>query len=188
MKRSTAVGALLLPAASFQAAQGQGAGGEAAAVQKIEKAGGSVRKIAQNDDHQEADFHLQGASVIDADLAPLSSIANLVHLHLGRTSITDAGLAHIKPLTKLTELHLDQTKITDKGLAQLKGLTALTYLNLYGTAITDAGLDQLRGLVNLKSLYLWQTKVTPDGVEKLKKALPKTDIVMGWDAEQPKKP
>jgi Leucine Rich repeat len=153
---------------------------EAQAIAQIEKAGGSVRQIAQNDQHREVDFHLQGASCVDEQLAPLGKIKNIVSLNLGKTSITDAGLAYVKPLTGLVQLHLEQTKVTDKGLAQLKGLTSLTYLNLYGCAITDAGLAQLTGLKSLHNLYVWQTKVTDEGVKKLKQALPGVDIDKGW--------
>lgn len=171
--------------ASFQAA-----GAEAQAIAQIEKSGGSVRQIAQNDDRREVDFHLQGASVNDAQIAPVASLKKVVALNLGKTSVTDAGLVHLKALTGLAELHLENTRITDKGLAQVKPLKDLTYLNVYGTAVTDAGLDQLSGLANLKSLFVWQTRVTPAGVEKLKKALPKLDIVTGWDLErkEPEKP
>ncbi|MBI1787821.1 MAG: hypothetical protein HYR60_09765 [Acidobacteria bacterium] len=188
MKRSTVVlVALLLSTASFRASRAQEkkppSDAEPKAIQKIEKAGGSVRKIAQNDDRQEVDFHLQGASVKDEDLAALPAVSNLVHLHLGKTSVTDAGLAQLKGLAKLAELHLEQTKVTDKGLAYLKGLAQLEYLNLYGTAVTDAGLEALKSLKNLRSLYVWQTKVTEAGANKLKQALPKLEIVRGWDTE-----
>ena len=142
--------------ASFQAAKSQEKVGtsdaEAQAIAQIEKEGGSVRQIAQNDEHREIDFHLQGASCTDEQLAPLAKIKNIVSLNLGKTSVTDAGLAYIKPLTGLVQLHLEQSKITDKGLAQLKGLVNLTYLNLYGAAVTDAGLAQLTGLKNLRNL------------------------------------
>jgi len=168
--------------ASFQAAKPQEKAGnaEAQAIAQIEKAGGSVRQIAQNDEHREVDFHLQGASCTDEQLAPLAKIKNIVSLNLGKTPITDAGLAHIKSLTGLVQLHLEQTKITDQGLAQLKGLVNLTYLNLYGTAVSDAGLGQLAGLKNLRNLYVWQTKVTDEGIQKLKQALPGVDINKGW--------
>ena len=157
-------------------------GPEAAAIEKIEKAGGSVRQIAQNDERKEVDFHLQGSTVTDAQVAPITALSNVYRLHLGKTGITDAALAYVKPLAKLAELHLEETKITDKGLAQLKGLGDLAYLNLYGTGITDAGIAQLTGLKNLKSVYLWQTKVTDAGAAKLKQSLPNLEIVRGWDA------
>ena len=78
--------------ASFQAAKPQEKAGnaEAQAIAQIEKAGGSVRQIAQNDEHREVDFHLQGASCTDEQLAPLAKIKSVVSLNLGKTSITDA--------------------------------------------------------------------------------------------------
>jgi Leucine-rich repeat (LRR) protein len=176
--------------ASFvQAAQAKPAASEAEtkAIADIEKAGGRVLKIAQNDEHLEVNFKLEGASVTDASLASLRGVTNIVHLNLGKTSVTDAGLAAIKGLTQLTELHLEETKITDKGLASLKDLKSLAYLNLYGTAVTDAGLDSLKGLANLRHLYLWQTKATEAGVKKLKSALPNLEIVAGWEPEPAKK-
>jgi len=170
--------------ASFvQAAQAKPAASEAEnkAIAQVEKAGGRVLKIAQNDEHLEVNYKLEGASVTDASLAPLRDVPNIVHLNLGKTSVTDAGLASIKGLTQLTELHLEETKITDKGLASLKDLKNLAYLNLYGTAVTDAGLDSLKALTNLRHLYLWQTKVTEAGAKKLKAALPNLEIVAGWE-------
>jgi len=169
--------------ASFQAAKAQEKAGtsdaETQAIAQIEKAGGTVRQIAQNDEHREVDFHL-GASCTDQQLAPLAKIKNVVSLNLGKTPVTDAGLAYVEPLTGLVELHLEQTKITDQGLAQLKGLVNLRYLNLYGTALGDAGLEQLTGLKNLRNLYVWRTKVTDEGIKKLKQALPGVDIEKGW--------
>ena len=79
--------------ASFQAAKSQEKAGasdaEAQAIAQIEKAGGSVRQIAQNDEHREVDFHLQGASCTDEQLAPLAKIKNVVSLNLGKTSVTE---------------------------------------------------------------------------------------------------
>jgi mono/diheme cytochrome c family protein len=176
-------------------AKGEGTGGTGApavikiappspaVVAKIEKSGGTVRQVAMSDQRLEIDFHLTGASVTDAALTPLAGIKGVVELNLGKTSVTDAGLVHIKGLTDLTTLHLEGTKITDKGLANIKGLKNLTYLNVYNTAVTDEGLNQLAGLTNLKSLYVWQTKVTKAGADKLKAALPKVEIVLGWDAD-----
>jgi len=171
---------------SLQAAQakGQPAGPDQQKVAAIEKAGGRVAAIAQNDPKLEVDFHLQGASVGDSVLASVAGLKDVIQLNLGKTSVTDAGLAQIKGMTTLTRLHLEQTKITDKGLSNLKGLTNLTYLNLYGTEITDRGLEELSGLSKLKDLYVWQTKVTEGGVNKLKKALPNLEIVTGWEQKE----
>lgn len=156
---------------------------DAAPIAAIEKSGGTVRSLAQNDDRREVSFHLQGAAVKDADIAPVANLSKVVHLHLGKTSVTDAGLAHLKGLSDLEELHLEGTAITDKGLVHLKDLKKLTYLNLYNTAVTDAGLAHLTGLANLKHLYLWQTKVTAEGANKLKQALPALDINRGPESE-----
>src|SRR5262245_20860473 len=153
---------------------------EAQAIAQIEKAGGSVRQIAQNDDRREVDLHLAGTSCGDEQLAPVAKIKKVVSLNLAKTSVTDAGLEYVKPLTELIQLHLELTKITDKGLSLLKGLEKLTYLNLYGTAVTDAGLAQLTGLKSLRNLYVWQTKVTDEGIRKLKGAIPGVDIDKGW--------
>jgi len=155
-------------------------------IQAIEKLGGSVRQIAQNDDRLEVDFHLQPGSLTDDQLAVLKDLKKVIHLHLGNTNITDKGLAQISGLTTLTELHLEKTKITDAGLKSLGRLSELSYLNLYGTGITDAGLVNLKGLAKLKHLYLWQTKVTPAGVNDLRKAIPGLDANIGPDLESPK--
>jgi len=110
--------------ASFQAAKSQEKAGasdaEAQAIAQIEKAGGSVRQIAQNDEHREVDFHLQGASCTDEQLAPLAKIKNVVSLNLGKTSVTDAGLWQWTSLTNLRNLYVWQTKVTDEGIKKLK--------------------------------------------------------------------
>lgn len=156
---------------------------EAKAIADIEKSGGSVRTLAQNDDRLDVSFQLSGATVTDASLAPMAQLKKVTYLNLAKTAITDAALPAIARHTGLVQLHLELTKVTDAGLAHLKPLQNLEYLNLYGTAITDAGLAHLAGLTNLKNLYLWQSKVTPEGAKKLKQALPKTDINLGWDAK-----
>ena len=155
-------------------------------IEKVEKAGGRVLAIAQNDDRLEVDFHLQSSDVTDQSLVSLEGLKNIYSLNLGRTKITDAGLIHLEGLTTLNRLYLQETKITDKGLVHLKNLRSLVYLNLYGTAVTDQGLENLAGLSNLKNLYLWQTKATEAGINKLKKSLPNANVVTGTDPE-PKK-
>jgi len=155
-------------------------------IDKIEKSGGHVIAIAQNDNRLEVDFHLQSSDVTDQNLVSLEGLKNIYSLNLGKTKITDAGLVHLEGLTSLNRLYLQETKITDKGLVHLKALRDLVYLNLYGTAVTDQGLANLAGLSNLKNLYLWQTKVTEDGINKLKKSLPGVNIVAGTEPEQKK--
>lgn len=147
------------------------------AMKKIGELGGAVRKVAQNDDSLEVDFHLGGKGLTDEGLALVKPLPKVVELHLKDTQITDAGLAHIAGLKSLVRLHLEQTKITDAALAHLAGLENLEYLNLYGTAVTDAGLEHLKPLAKLKKLYVWQTKVTDDGINKLKAALPNLQVI-----------
>ena len=106
---------------------------EQAAIQEIEKIGGSVRKIAANVDWKEAAFHLSGTELTDDGLANVAKINKLTWLNLRGTKITDAGVAHIAGLTDLKRLHLEKTAIGDEGLKHLVGLTNLEYLNLYGT-------------------------------------------------------
>jgi hypothetical protein len=174
---------LFFSAASFQIKKQEApATPEAKAIAEIEKSGGAVRTLAQNDERLEVSFQLHGAAVTDKDLAPLAQLKKVVAVNLAKTSVTDNGLAQLQPHTGIMSLHLEQTKITDAGLAHLKPLKSLEYLNLYGTAVTDAGLAHLSGLVNLKNLYLWQSKVTPDGAKKLKETLPKLDINLGWES------
>lgn len=147
------------------------------AVKKITELGGAVRKVAQNDDSLEVDFHLGGKALTDDGLAWVKKLPKVVEVHLKETQITDAGLEHLAGMKPLLRLHLELTKISDASLAHLSGLENLEYLNVYGTGITDAGLEHLKGLAKLKKLYVWQTKVTDEGVKKLKESLPNVEVV-----------
>ncbi len=149
--------------------------GDAAA--EINKLGGSVMQLAQNDDSLVIDFHLGGTALTNDGLAHVKALPKVVELNLKDTQVTDDGLAHIAGLGTLVRLHLEQTKVTDAGLAHLKDLGNLEYLNLYGTPVTDAGLEHLKPLAKLKKLYVWQTQVTDEGIAKLKEALPEVTVV-----------
>jgi hypothetical protein len=148
-----------------------------AAIEAINKIGGTVMQLAQNDDSLVVDFHLGGTALTDDGLANVKVLPKVVQLNLKDTQITDEGLAHIAGLATLNMLHLEKTKVTDAGLVHLKDLGNLEYLNLYGTAVTDAGLEHLKSLGKLKKLYVWQTQVTDDGIAKLKAALPEVTVV-----------
>jgi Leucine Rich repeat len=148
-----------------------------AAIDGIQKIGGTVMQLAQNDDSLVVDFHLGGTSLGDDGLAAVKTLPKVVELDLKDTQITDAGLAHLAGIGTLVKLHLEKTKITDAGLAHLKDLGNLEYLNLYGTAVTDAGLEHLKGLKSLKKLFVWQTQVTDEGIAKFKEALPEVTVV-----------
>ncbi len=157
---------------------------EQGAIAEIEKIGGTVRKIAQNTDDQEAAFHLSGKDLTDDGLVHLKEVSNLVWLNLANTKITDEGLRQLSDIKTLKRLHLENTQIGDAGLAYLAGLENLEYLNLYGTQVSDAGLEHLKGLKNLKKLYLWQSNATPAGAEQLKDALANVDINLGAEFEK----
>jgi cytochrome c553 len=148
-----------------------------AAIDAINKIGGTVMQLAQNDDSLVVDFHLGGTALTDDGLAQVKLLPKVVQLDLKDTQITDAGLAHVAGLATLNKLHLEKTKVTDAGLAQLKDLGNLEYLNLYGTAVTDAGLEHLKPLSKLKKVYVWQTQVTDAGIAKLKESLPEVTVV-----------
>lgn len=91
---------------------------EQAAIAKIEKAGGAVRKVAANEDAKDVDFHLSGTSLTDEGLANVADLDHVIWLNLKDTAITDQGLAHLKGLKELKKLHLERTGITDLGLLQ----------------------------------------------------------------------
>lgn len=166
---------------------------EKAAVEKLEKTGTFVMRLAQNTNYLRVDFTHRGKEVKDDELILLKDMPNLVELNLGGTNVTDVSLVHIKPLVNLVRLQLHRTKITDAGLMNVAGLTKLTSLNLYSTDVSDAGIQQLKSCRNLKRLYVWQTKVTENGAKQLAAALPGIDINRGYELppepkkEEPKK-
>ena len=162
--------------------------GEKAAVDKLEKAGVFVMRLAQNTNYLRVDFTHRGKDVKDDELLLLKDMPNLVELNLGGLNISDTSLAHIKPLKNLVRLQLHKTKITDRGLANLEGMAKLVSLNLYGTDVTDAGIQQLKGCKELKRLFVWQTKVTETGAKQLAVAIPGIDINRGYELPpEPKK-
>ncbi len=167
---------------------------EKAAVEKLEKAGVFVMRLAQNTNYLRVDFTHRGKEVKDEELALLKDMPNLVELNLGGMNITDSSLIHVKPLTNLVRLQLHRTKISDAGLANLAGLEKLVSLNLYDTQITDAGIQQLKSCKALKRLYLGQTKATDKGAKQLSTAaIVGIDINLGYELppepkkEEPKK-
>ncbi len=165
-------------------------------VEHIEKLGGTVRRIAQNEDALEVSFYLgrnqdglhlfeapkagtPKALALDHELGVLKKLPEVVWLHLGGTDVTDEGLSQLSSLSSLTRLQLQKTRVSDSGLAHLKNLENLAYLNLYQTSVTDEGLSHLESLKKLKKLYLWQTKVTSRGAKKLQQVLPGCKINLG---------
>jgi hypothetical protein len=166
---------------------------EKAAVEKLEKAGAFVMRLAQNTNWLRVDFTHRGKDVKDDELILLKDCPNLVELNLGGLAITDSQLVHIKPCSNLVRLQLHKTKVTDSGLVHLAGFSKLISLNLYGTEVTDKGIQELKACKNLKRLYVWQSKVTEDGAKKLVAMIPGVDINRGYELppepkkEEPKK-
>jgi len=154
---------------------------EVKAVAKLEAMGVAIRPVAMNLNWHEANFRQQGTNSIDASLAQLKDVLSLVDLNMSGVRFSSAALSNLKGLTNLTHLHLEHTQVNDAALANLEAMSQLVYLNLFDTPITDAGLEHLKGLSSLRNLHLWQTKVTDAGVAELQKALPKCNIVRGFD-------
>ncbi len=158
---------------------------ELKAVAKLETMGVSIRPIAMNVNWHEANFRGLGTNSADAALGQLKDVVSLMDLNLSGAKFGDNALNNLKGLTNLTHLHLEHTSVKDAGLVNLKDMVNLAYLNLFDTAITDTGLENLKGLANLQNLHVWQTKVTEAGVTNLQAALPKCNIVRGWDLNAP---
>lgn len=136
---------------------------------------------------------LNGCSLTDADLKPLSSATAITMLNLSRnpkvtgeflkgfaknetlsqldlseTGCTDAGIAGVSALQGLTNLNLQKTQVTDAGLVHLKGLSKLRYLLLPQKGIKGPGMEHLAGLTDLWTLEIQQCpEFTGEGLEHL---------------------
>jgi internalin A len=107
--------------------------------------------------------NLLGASVTDADLAPLGKHQGLGQLSLANTQVGDAGVAHLKGLTSLRILFLGDSKVTDKAANDLAQLKKLYWLDLAGTATGDDTLACLKDLPEL-STFMCGKNVTDEGI------------------------
>ena len=160
-----------------------------AAIAAVERLGGRVVRLAQNDARVDVSFHLGGVTLTPAHLDALAPLADRLHeLNLRGTNLDDALARKLTLFPALRRLHLEKTRITDAALVPVGTLEHLESLNLYGTTITDAGLPNLRGLTGLKSLYVWDTGVTTSGVLELRKALPDVNYVGVELPPEPRKP
>ena len=159
----------------------------AAALEAIERKGGTVRLDAKRDQRPPIEINLDGArdgnrvleqvklfptvEIVRMDgsqvndkgiLEHLPVMINLRSLSLGGDRFSDAGLKSLKQLTRLETLHLG-ARITDVGLAEIRHLKRLRRLYLSGTAVTDEGLEHLKGMPHLETLMLAGTNVTDAG-------------------------
>lgn len=94
-------------------------------------------------------------SISDAEMRPISKMANLRYLSLSRSSITDAGLASVVRLPKLEVLLLDRTGITDEGLKHLAKARQLTRLSVQ------------------------QTGISADAIQHFKQSVPDCEVIQG---------
>lgn len=157
---------------------------EKKAIAELEKAGISVRQIAQKLNWTYVNLRVVGDEFDAKVFEQLSQVQTQQELNAAGVKLSAADLANIAKLKNLKRLHLEHTTVTDETLVPVIGLANLEYLNLFDTAVTDAGIGQLAGLKKLKSLYLFQTKTTDEGVAALRKSLPNTYIDTGWDLKE----
>lgn len=163
-----------------------------AEIQKLEKAGATVRvdndlvdgarlrvSFAALDD--KAVVALRGATHIgsltiedasrltDRSMAIVGTLTGLQELNLGRPGITSTGMSHLKNLKELRKLYLLQaTKVYDSGVAYLKDLEHLEELDLSGSAITNSAASTFKGLSSLKLIAVPKTKFGDAGAAELK--------------------
>lgn len=145
-------------------------------VSEIEKLGGRIRRVGQNEAIRNVVFWLdkQGWSTVSSLITHRFYPVWYVMLNL--EGVSDEDLVHLEGFNKLYVLDLSNTRITDEGLDHLNGLTKIKHLSLRGTRITDAGLTHLKTMSQLIDLNLTNTQVTDEGREELKRAIPGLEI------------
>lgn len=165
---------------------------QSAEIQKLEKAGATVRvdndlmdgarlrvSFAALDD--KATVALRGATHIgsltiedasrftDRSMAIIGTLSGLQELNLGRPGITSSGMSHLKNLKELRKLYLLQAaKVYDSGVAYLKDLEHLEELDLSGSAITNSAASTFKGMSSLKLIAVPKTKFGDAGAAELK--------------------
>lgn len=162
---------------------------EAAAVEAIRAAGGSVWYDYQFDRSGRrdsgatcpgplwlrrvfgVDFFCRVAEVHvnnDASLTSTKGLDGLESLRIGCSAkLTDTGLATLDDLPSVRRLWFGINKnITDAGMVHLRSLKRLERLELHYSHLTDAGLEHLEGLPQLEDLSLGKG-ITDAGVPRL---------------------
>jgi hypothetical protein len=123
---------------------------------------------------QLVELNLNNIPADDAGLTDLKRLMHLKKLRLTDTKVTD--LTFVQTMTQLEELNLNDSSVRDAGLARLHGLNRLRSLELVETNVTDAGLAQLKSLTGLQKLYVGDTAITNAGLKELQQALPNLTI------------
>lgn len=122
-------------------------------------------------------LYLGETGLVDADLAALAAVENLLLLELYSTPITNDGLSSLAPFHRLVYLTLAATPIDDAGLARLPPLESLRFLNLSTTRITDAGLRQLLKFPRLTHVSLYNLpQLSEEALDRLRQERPKLTI------------
>lgn len=117
-------------------------------------------------------------TLMDADVARLEKLSNLVALEAASFDVTDEGVASLSKLTRLVELDLSfNEKITDEGLRPICGMENLEVLELAGTKISGDCLEFLGDMPKLKRLNLVSSTVELDAVEALRRRRPDLEVV-----------
>jgi len=94
---------------------GSGSDEQKQAIMKLQDVGGRV-----NFKRGGYEVDLTNTGVADADLAPLSKIANLKNIDLQGTQVSDDGLVHLQSITSLEYVFLQRTQVSAEGAANLQ--------------------------------------------------------------------
>jgi hypothetical protein len=108
-------------------------------------------------------------NVVDKNLEPLQSLADLEQILLDNTDITNQGLIHLASLTKLRNLSIQGTLVTGDGLAYLSKLTSLERLGLSRLKLDDAAVTHLTSLVKLTQLKIGASGIGDPALKSLAK-------------------
>jgi serine/threonine protein kinase/tetratricopeptide (TPR) repeat protein len=107
-----------------------------------------------------------GATIQDADLAPLAGAANANEIILSDSAITDRGLEYIRGL-QLKDLSLQNTNV--RSLSAIKKMSTLEVLDVAGTLADSSGIVSISQLKNLKELSLARTGISDRDLPLLRK-------------------
>src|SRR5262245_3292481 len=126
--------ALITALVLLGASSGRADDAEDAAVELVNKLGGSVKRDA---DAVVTEVILSDTAVGAAGLKAVARLKGLKTLELNRTQVTDEDISLLRGCANLTNLDLNWTKVTDAGLKDIAALPRLTRLALTGTKVTD---------------------------------------------------
>lgn len=116
-------------------------------------------------------LHIQGATLNDADLAPLAAFRRLEYLYLPDRGITDRGVRHLLALKGLRTLSVGcspDSTLSDEALEVIACMEDLESLSVAGSKISNLGLGLIGTLTHLTELRLGTNRPISDrGIEHL---------------------